>query len=127
MCGGMSKTPPWTCPRVRLANPIELLRGGQVGEREPKTRWLTTVIGVAALGAGYAIALTTVDPYSAIAFYFLAVLLVIIGTYCLFTAGSIALLKLLRKNKRYYYQTGCQPGRTAGSPCTLVPAVPSFS
>ena len=92
--------------RVRLANPIELLRGGQVGEREPKTRWLTTVIGVAALGAGYAIALTTVDPYSAIAFYFLAVLLVIIGTYCLFTAGSIALLKLLRKNKRYYYQTG---------------------
>lgn len=91
--------------RVRLVSPIQLLRGGQVGEKEPKTRWLTAVIGVAALGAGYAIAITTTDPFSAIAFYFLAVLLVIIGTYCLFTAGSIALLKLLRKNKRFYYQT----------------------
>ncbi len=91
--------------RVRLVSPIQLLRGGQVGEKEPRTRWLTAVIGVAALGAGYAIAITTVDPMSAIAFYFLAVLLVIIGTYCLFTAGSIALLKLLRKNKGFYYQT----------------------
>ena len=92
--------------RVRLSNPIQLLRGGQVGEKEPRTRWLTAAIGVAALGAGYAIAITTNDPTAAIALYFLAVLLVIIGTYCLFTAGSIALLKLLRKNKGFYYQTG---------------------
>ena len=91
--------------RVRLVSPMQRLRGGQVGEKGPKSRWLTAVIGVAALGAGYAIAITTTDPFSAIAFYFLAVLLVIIGTYCLFTAGSIALLKLLRKNKRFYYQT----------------------
>ena len=91
--------------RVRLSNPIQLLRGGQVGEKEPRTRWLTAAIGVAALGAGYAIAITTNDPTAAIALYFLAVLLVIIGTYCLFTAGSIALLKLLRRNKRFYYQT----------------------
>ena len=92
--------------RVRLSNPIQLLRGGQMGEKEPRTRWLTAAIGVAALGAGYAIAITTNDPTAAIALYFLAVLLVIIGTYCLFTAGSIALLKLLRKNKGFYYQTG---------------------
>ena len=92
--------------RVRLSDPIQLLRGGQMGEREPRTRWLTALIGAAALGAGYAIAITTADPLSAIALYFLAVLLVIIGTYCLFSAGSIALLKLLRKNKRFYYQTG---------------------
>ena len=91
--------------RVRLSNPIQLLRGGQVGEKEPRTRWLTAAIGVAALGAGYTIAITTNDPTAAIALYFLAVLLVIIGTYCLFTAGSIALLKLLRRNKRFYYQT----------------------
>ena len=91
--------------RVRLSNPIQLLRGGQMGEKEPRTRRLTAVIGVAALGAGYAIAITTNDPTAAIALYFLAVLLVIIGTYCLFTAGSIALLKLLRRNKRFYYQT----------------------
>lgn len=92
--------------RVRLVSPIELLRGGEVGEREPKTRWLLAVIGVAALGAGYAVAIATTDPFSALALYFLAVLLVIIGTYCLFTAVSVAVLKLLRKNKTFYYKTG---------------------
>ena len=92
--------------RVRLANPIELLHGGDVGEKEPKTRWLLAAVGVLALGAGYFIAVTTRDPALALAFYFLAVLLVITGTYCLFTAGSVALLKLLRKNKGFYYQTG---------------------
>lgn len=91
--------------RVRLSRPIELLRAGNTGEREPKTRWLPAVIGIAALAAGYAIAITTTDPISALALYFLAVVLVIIGTYCLFTAVSIAVLKLLRRNKRFYYQT----------------------
>jgi len=92
--------------RVRLSNPIELLHGGNVGEKEPRTRWLMAVIGVLAMGAGYFIAVTVKDPALAMLLYFLAVLLVIIGTYCLFTAGSIALLKLLRKNKGFYYQTG---------------------
>ncbi|MDE6841302.1 MAG: ABC transporter permease [Oscillospiraceae bacterium] len=92
--------------RVRVSNPIELLRGGSVGEKEPKTRWLMAVIGALCLGAGYFIAVTTKDPALAMAFYFLAVILVIIGTYCLFTAGSIALLKILRKNRGFYYQTG---------------------
>ena len=92
--------------RVRVSSPIELLHGGNVGEKEPRTRWLMAVIGVLAMGAGYFIAVTTKDPALAMAFYFLAVILVIIGTYCLFTAGSIALLKLLRKNKGFYYQTG---------------------
>ena len=92
--------------RVSLVSPIQLLRGGQAGEKEPKTRWLLAVLGILCLGAGYAIAITTADPMSAIVLYFLAVLLVIVGTYCLFTAGSIALLKLLRKNKGFYYQTG---------------------
>ena len=92
--------------RVRLSKPIELLHGGDVGEKEPKTRWLMAVIGALSMGAGYFIAVTTKDPALAMAFYFLAVILVIIGTYCLFTAGSIALLKMLRKNKGFYYQTG---------------------
>ncbi|MDE6589259.1 MAG: FtsX-like permease family protein, partial [Oscillospiraceae bacterium] len=92
--------------RVRLSNPIELLHGGNVGEKEPRTRWLLAVIGVLSMGAGYFIAVTTKDPALALAFYFLAVILVIAGTYCLFTAGSIALLKILRKNKGFYYQTG---------------------
>ena len=92
--------------RVRVSSPIELLHGGNVGEKEPRTRWLMAGVGGGRLGAGYFIAVTTKDPALAMAFYFLAVILVIIGTYCLFTAGSIALLKLLRKNKGFYYQTG---------------------
>ena len=92
--------------RVRLSNPIELLHGGNVGEKEPRTRWLMAAVGAVCLGVGYFIAVTVKDPALAMLLYFLAVLLVIIGTYCLFTAGSIALLKLLRKSKGFYYQTG---------------------
>ncbi len=92
--------------RVHLQNPVELLRGGNVGEREPKTRWLLTVLGLLTLFGGYYIAVSTSDALSALAMYFVAVFLVIIGTYCLFTAVSIAVLKLLRKNKKFYYKTG---------------------
>ena len=91
--------------QIHLAKPIELLKGGEVGEREPKTKWLMALIGVLCLGGGYYIALATTNPVAAINLFFVAVILVIIGTYCLFTAGSIALLKLLRKKKSYYYRT----------------------
>lgn len=91
--------------KVRVSKPIELLRGGNVGEREPRTRWLLTVLGVAALGAGYTIAVLTKTGVEAIGTYFLAVFLVIIGTYCLFTAVSIFILKALRRNRRFYYKT----------------------
>lgn len=90
--------------QVKQANPMELLRGGNQGEKEPKTRWLLALVGAVALGCGYAIALTTKEPMQAISQFFLAVLLVIIGTYALFTAGSIAVLKMLKKNKAYYYK-----------------------
>lgn len=92
--------------RVHVQKPVELLRGGSVGEREPRTRWIIAVVGVLTLFGGYYIAVTTSDAFSALAMYFVAVLLVIIGTYCLFTAVSIAVLKALRKNKRFYYKTG---------------------
>lgn len=87
---------------IHLAKPIELLRGGQVGEKEPNTKWLLVIIGVAALASGYYIALVTESPLVALTKFFLAVLLVIIGTYALYTAGTIALLKLMRKNKGFY-------------------------
>lgn len=90
--------------QVHLAKPIELLKGGQVGEREPKAKWLLTLSGLASMGTGYYLALTAESPIAALTLFFVAVLLVMIGTYCLFTAGSIALLKLLRKNKSYYYR-----------------------
>lgn len=91
--------------QIRLSNPIELLHGGNKGEKEPRTKWLLTVIGVLALAAGYGIALTVEKPMEAIFDFFVAVVCVIIGTYALFIAGSIAVLKLLKKNKRYYYKT----------------------
>ena len=91
--------------RVQLANPIELLQSGNKGEREPKTKAIMAVLGVLCLGTGYFIAITTKNPIKALTLFFVAVILVIIGTYLLFTAGSIALLKILRRNKGYYYQT----------------------
>ncbi len=91
--------------KIHLAKPIELLHGRNVGEKEPKTKWFLTILGVICLVAGYYLAITVKSPLVAIFLFFIAVILVIIGTYCLFTAGSIAILKLLRKNKKYYYQT----------------------
>ncbi len=91
--------------QVHLAKPIELLRGGSVGEKEPKANWFIAIAGAVCLGIGYYIAVVTQDPITALVYFFGAAILVIIGTYLLFTAGSISLLKLLRKNKRYYYKT----------------------
>ena len=90
--------------QIRLANPIQLLHGSSYGEREPKARWLMALLGLISLGAGYAIAVLTKNPLNALLLFFVAVLLVIIGTYLLFTSGSIAVLKLLKKNRRYYYK-----------------------
>ena len=91
--------------QIRMSNPIELLKAGNAGEKEPKTKLLTAILGGACVGIGYYIALTTENPIASIPTFFVAVMLVIIGTYMLFTAGSIALLKTLRKNKKYYYKT----------------------
>ena len=90
--------------QVKLSNPINLLKGGQTGEKEPRSSIILTILGVLSMGGGYWIALTVKDPVTALSLFFLAVILVIIGTYCLFTSGSIAVLKLLRKNKRFYYK-----------------------
>ena len=91
--------------RLRRVKPIELLKGSETGEREPRTKWLLAVLGLVTMGAGYYLSITVHDPINALGLFFLAVVLVIVGTYCLFTAGSIALLKALRKNRKFYYQT----------------------
>lgn len=91
--------------QVRLAKPVELLSGSNAGEREPKTKLLLAIVGVACIAGGYYIAITTEDIMKVLLLFLVAVLLVIIGTYALFTAGSIALLKMLRSNKKFYYQT----------------------
>ncbi|MEG6521550.1 FtsX-like permease family protein [Desulfotomaculum sp. 1211_IL3151] len=94
-----------TLRQIHLAKPVELLKGGQTGEKEPKTKWPLVMIGMLSLGGGYYISLITKSPLAALNKFFIAVILVMVGTYCLFTAGSIAVLKLLRRNKGYYYQT----------------------
>lgn len=91
--------------QVRLAKPVELLSGSNTGEREPKTKLLLAIVGVACIAGGYFIAITTEDIMKVLLLFLVAVILVIIGTYALFTAGSIALLKMLRSNKKFYYQT----------------------
>ncbi len=92
--------------QVRRASPISLLSGARQGEREPKASWLLTVVGILALAGGYFVALYYQSPLETLMLFLLAVALVIVGTFCLFTSGSIALLKLLRKNKKYYYTPG---------------------
>lgn len=90
--------------RVGRQSPMELMRSASAGEREPKSNWPMAILGILALGGGYAIAVFTNNAGMAFALYFPAVILVIVGTYALFTAVSIVALKALRKNKRYYYQ-----------------------
>ena len=91
--------------QIGKAKPIDLLHSENAGEKEPKTKILMTIVGALCLAGGYYIAVTTENPISALSLFFVAVVLVIIGTYCLFTAGSIAVLKLLRKNKNFYYKS----------------------
>lgn len=90
---------------IYKSKPIDLMKSDSAGEREPKARWIFALLGCICLAAGYFIAVTTENPVAAFTLFFVAVILVIIGTYLLFTAGSITLLKLLRKNKGYYYKT----------------------
>lgn len=90
--------------QIHLSKPIELLRGGNVGEKEPKAKWLVALLGLGCLALGYYISVTTTNPVAALSLFFVAVVLVILGTYLTFMAGSIAFLKILRKNKGYYYQ-----------------------
>ncbi len=91
--------------QVRLANPIALLHGDSVGEREPKAKWFSAISGVICILAGYYLAVTVEEVIMAVNIFFVAVLLVIAGTYILFVSVSIAFLKILKGNKKYYYQT----------------------
>ena len=89
---------------IRLARPAELFRMRREGQREPRGRAALTVLGILCLGAGYALALAVTSPLKALLLFFIAVLLVIAGTYMLFISGSAVLLKGLKRNKKFYYQ-----------------------
>lgn len=87
-----------------FSRPIELLRGGSKGEKPPKTNIPFAVLGLLLLGGAYYMAVTIKNPGAAIFAFMLAVIMVIIATYLLFVAGSVALCKILQKKKNYYYK-----------------------
>lgn len=72
-------------------------------KKEPKGNFLISFLGLILIGIGYYLALTIKEPIEAMAWFFVAVILVIIGTYCCFISGSVTFLRLLKKNKKYYY------------------------
>ncbi len=90
--------------QVGKANPTELLQGGKKGEKELKHLWIPAIIGVVALGMGYKMAITAQIDEMIFLNFFGAVFLVIIGTYFIFTSGSIVLFKALKKQKHFYYK-----------------------
>ena len=90
---------------IQVGNPITLLQNDKAGEKEPKVKVVIFLLGVITLIAGYALALSAKTAGDAINVLLMSILLVVIATYCLFTAGSIFILKRLKKNPKFYYKT----------------------
>ena len=90
--------------QITFTNTIDLLHSSNKGEKEPKANYIMAIIGVVFLGVGYALSQLVQQAYFAISLFFVAVIFVIVGTYALFIAGSVALAKVLKKNKAYYYK-----------------------
>lgn len=90
---------------IRRLNPMELGRSQQEGEKEPKGNIVLVCIGILMVGSGYIIALASKSTLGALEYILIAILLVLFGTYFLFTSVSIRVLRILRKNKDRYYRT----------------------
>lgn len=105
-CGGFLIVLAADIVSVWRRNPADLLRSASQGEREPKSRRLLAVLGILLLGGGYGVAWSAKSPYDSMNLFLPAVLLVIAGTFLLFIAGSISLLKLMRRKKHFYYRPG---------------------
>ncbi len=94
-----------TLRQIHLSNPIELLHSENAGEKPPKANWFLALAGAVILGAAYYLAVSIENPIEAMVWFFVAVIMVIIATYMLFVAGSVAICRLLQKRKAYYYKT----------------------
>ena len=90
--------------QVHLSNPIQLMQSQRQGEKDSRLVVPKAILGLLLLGAAYYFAWTIQKPGMAMGIFFLLVLMVIVATYFLFQAGSIAVLRLLRANKNFYYQ-----------------------
>lgn len=94
-----------TLRQIHLTSPIALLRSENAGEKPPRANWVIALLGLVVLGGAYYWAITVTDPITAMIGFFIAVAMVVVGTYLLFVAGSVTLCRLLQRNKRYYYKT----------------------
>ena len=90
--------------QVHFSSAISLIRSENVGEKPPKGNWILGILGLGCLVVAYYLAITVADPVSALGMFFIAVILVIVGTYLIMIAGSVLFCRLLQKNKRYYYR-----------------------
>ena len=90
--------------RVGVSKPLDLLKSEAAGEKPPKANWVFALAGLLILAAAYWMAVSIESPLTALSVFFAAVLMVILATYLLFIAGSVALCKLLQKNRKYYYK-----------------------
>lgn len=94
----------WNLFKIQLSNPIQLMSGQNAGEKEPRFHVPLLIIGSLMMGVGYYIALTVEGSLQSLVYFFLAILFVIAGTYALFGSLSILVLKMLKRNKSYYYR-----------------------
>lgn len=83
---------------------VKLFRSENAGEKPPRVNWVLGAAGAVILIAAYYMAVSIQEPLSALMWFFVAVVMVILGTYLLFIAGSVMVCRLLQKNKQYYYQ-----------------------
>ena len=90
--------------QVRSSTAMALMQSENYGERPPRANWVLGISGFALLALAYYIAVSVSDPLSAMVWFFLAVIMVIIATYMIFVAGSVMLCKILQNNKKYYYK-----------------------
>lgn len=90
--------------QIRRSSAVNLVKSDTVGEKPPKANYLFGIAGILILAGAYYIALSIKSPLIAMAWFFLAVCMVIVATYLLFISGSVMLCRLLQKNKRYYYK-----------------------
>ena len=91
--------------QISFSRTINLVNADKAGEKPPKANWVVGILGLLILGAGYLIAIKIESPLSALFWFFIAVILIIVGTYLVLIAGSVVFCRILQKNKNYYYKT----------------------
>ncbi|WP_152656647.1 ABC transporter permease [Oceanobacillus sp. CFH 90083] len=90
---------------LRSRKLIDLIKGDKKSKGEPKANLFLTILAVLLLGTGYAVALI-VEGLQVIFAMIPVVIVVIIGTYLLFTQLSVSIIRRLKKKENvFWYKT----------------------